>query len=216
MLRYLPGAVGPPAPGRSWRGPPVPAHPGALFPRGKSAQKDASPAGWTPLTYLIFISFALHLRSVLSKPFLLPCMRFCGYFHMSPRGFYALVQGLIGCVGRFVLVQLRSAPFHYAGDRWFYSRGEGAGASGREFSQGVHWDAFFLDCRPFPEGERWRGRMGRDGLGGRRADWAVASYGRGLALNNIYVSWAWPWCGVGGCDSPTIINTPIFTVLTHL
>ena len=62
--------------------------------------------------------FALPLRLVLPKPRRVPCMERCGYSEYVPKESEALVHGHIGCVGRLVLVRLRSAPFHYAKDRF--------------------------------------------------------------------------------------------------
>ena len=65
--------------------------------------------------------FALPLWSVLSKLFLLPCMRRCVYGEYVLKEIEALGQGLIGCVGRFYFVQLPVAPFHYAIDGFPYT-----------------------------------------------------------------------------------------------
>ena len=65
--------------------------------------------------------FALALWLVFPKPGLVPCMRFCRCREYVPKESEALVHGPIGCVGRFVLVRLRPAPFHYAQDRFPYT-----------------------------------------------------------------------------------------------
>ncbi len=46
-------------------------------------------------------------------------MRRSGYSEYVLKESEALVQGSIGCVGRFVLVRLLVAPFHYAKDKCF-------------------------------------------------------------------------------------------------
>ena len=84
------------------------------------------------------ISFALHLWLVRPKPGRVPCIWAKRLFQYVLKDSEALGRGRIGCVGRFVLVQLLVAPFHYAIDRFICSRGEGRGALGREISQGEH------------------------------------------------------------------------------